>query len=378
MTTALLDDPHTVYAAMRAAGPAHQVTLPDGSPVWVLTGYAEVRAGLADPRLSLNKRNGTGDWGGFKLPPALDANLLNMDAPDHTRIRRLVAPAFSARRVEALRPRVAALAAALLARRPTDLLSGYAVPLAVTVICDLLGVPDADRPRLRDWTAGMLTGSAEAVVAFETYLHGLISAKRTEPADDLITAMVAARDEDDRLSEDELTSLAFLTLLAGYENSVSLIGNCILLLLQRPQLAAAVRADERLRRAAVEETLRYEPPAILALRRFAREDLSYGEVTIPAGATVLLSLAAANRDPVAVADPDEFRLRVPPAPHVGLGYGPHYCIGAALALLSAEAAVGALLERFPEVSLVDPAAPPAWRRSIRSRALSELPVVLTP
>ena len=378
MTRALLDDPHTAYAAMRAAGPAHQVTLPDGSPVWVLTRYSDVRAGLADPRLSLNKRTGTGDWGGFKLPPALDANLLNMDAPDHTRIRRLVAPAFSARRVEALRPRVAALAAALLARRPADLISGYAVPLAVTVICDLLGVPDADRPHLRTWTAGMLGGSAEAVAAFETYLRDLIAAKRSEPADDLITAMVAARDEDDRLSEDELTSLAFLTLLAGYENSVNLIGNCILLLLQRPELVAAVRSDERLRRAAVEETLRYEPPAILALRRFAREDLAYGEVTIPAGATVLLSLAAANRDPAAVDNPDEFRLRVPAAPHVGLGYGPHYCLGAALAQLSAEEATGTLLERFPQVALAAPAAPPAWRRSIRSRALTELPVILTP
>jgi cytochrome P450 len=246
------------------------------------------------------------------------------------------------------------------------------------VICDLLGVPDADRPHLRTWTAGMLGGSADAVAAFETYLRGLIATKRTTPADDLITAMVAARDEDDRLSEDELTSLAFLTLLAGYENSVNLIGNCILLLLQRPRLLAEVRADERLRRAAVEETLRFEPPAILALRRFARESLTYGDVTIPAGATVLLSLAAANRDPAAVEDPDEFRLRVPPAPHVGLGYGPHYCFGAALALLSAEVAAGTLLEQFPQVTLADPAAPPAWRSSMRTRALSELPVVLTP
>ncbi|WP_432835287.1 cytochrome P450 family protein [Dactylosporangium sp. CA-092794] len=411
MTTAAMDallaDPHGFSATLRASGPAHRLTLPDGSPVWLLTRYADVRAALADPRLSLDKRNSAGGWAGFSLPPRLDANLLNMDAPDHTRIRRLVAPVFTPRRVEALRPRIERTANDLLDRlaaadTDADLVSGYATPLSIATICDVLGLPDADVDQMRAWTNTLMSpppddpkAPARAVMAIERFLVDLIHRKRAEisrkgaerssgeagrasgeAGDDLLTAMITARDADDRLSEEELTSLAFLTLFAGYENSINLIGNCVLALLRHPHLLDDVRDDAGLRRAAIDETLRHEPAAQLSIRRFAREDLAYGPVTIPKGATVLLSLAAANRDPSVVDDPDAFRLRRPSAPHLGLGHGPHHCLGAALAILETDVAVGELLRRHPRLTLAEPSGGPAWRRSFRSRSLSALRVAL--
>ncbi|MEU7870118.1 cytochrome P450 [Dactylosporangium sp. NPDC049140] len=381
---ALLADPHDFYAKLRESGPAHRVTLPDGSPVWLLTRYEDVRAALADPRLSLDKRNSTGGWAGFSLPPRLDANLLNMDAPDHSRIRRLVAPAFTPRRVEALRPGIERTANDLLDRLAadagTDLVAEYATPLSVAAICDLLGLADADVDRMRAWTNTLLSpppddpkAAARAVMAIEQFLVELIRRKREEPAGDLLSTMITARDEGDRLSEEELTSLAFLTIFAGYENSINLIANCVLALVRHPDLLDGVRTDAELRRAAIDETLRHEPAAQLSIRRFAREDLTYGAVTVPAGATVLLSLAAANRDPSVVEAPDEFRLRRPSAPHLGLGYGPHHCLGAALAVLEADVAVGELLRRFPRPILAEP---PVWRRSFRSRSLPALHLTL--
>jgi cytochrome P450 len=389
MTTAAIDallaDPHALYARLRASGPAHELTLPDGSPVWLLTRYEDVRAALADPRLSLDKRNSAGGWAGFSLPPRLDANLLNMDAPDHTRIRRLVAPAFTPRRVEALRPGIERTANDLLDRlaADADLVTDYATPLSIATICELLGLPDADVDRMRAWTNTLMSpppddpkAPARAVMAIEQFLVDLIRRKRAEPTDDLLTAMITAHDAGDRLSEEELTSLAFLTIFAGYENSINLIGNCVLALLRRPELLDDVRDDAGLRRAAIDETLRHEPAAQLSIRRFAREDLRYGAATIPKGATVLLSLAAANRDPSVVVEPDEFRLRRPSAPHLGLGYGPHHCLGAALAILGADVAVGELLRRYPRLTLAEPEGGPAWRRSFRSRSLESLRVAL--
>ncbi|ASW57090.1 cytochrome P450 [Plantactinospora sp. KBS50] len=381
---AVLADPHGTFAALRERGPAHRVVLPDGSPAWLVTRYRDVHPLLADPRLSLDKRTGSGGWQGFSLPPTLDANLLNMDPPDHTRIRRLVSQAFTPRRVGGMRVRIAAMAEQLLDRLPAagaDLVTGYAGPLPVAVICDVLGVPADRRTDLRRWTGAMLSpppddpaASGRAVLAIERFLLDLIRFRRPRPGDDLLTAMIAARDAGDRLTEDELTSLAFLVLFAGYENSVHLIGNCLFNLLRDGTADARVREDPGLAGRAVEETLRLEPPATLAIRRFASTELTVGDEVIPAGSTVLLGIAAANRDPDVFPEPDRFRLDRADNPHLGLGHGPHYCLGAPLARLETEVAVVAFLRRFPKATL-DPAADPAWRPSFRSRALRSLPVV---
>ncbi|GAB7108189.1 cytochrome P450 [Streptomyces phaeofaciens JCM 4814] len=382
----LLADPYAVYARLREAGPVHRITGTDGLPAWLVTRYDDVRQALADPRLALDKRHAKpGGYHGLALPPALDANLLNMDPPDHTRIRRLVVKAFTPRRIALLREPVREAADALLdAIAPlgrADLIAAYAGPLPITVICDLLGVAESDRPDFRVWTDALVAPdparpqrAKEAVRSLLGYLAALLASKRADPADDLLSDLVAVRDEEDRLSEDELMSLAFLVLFAGYENTVHLIGNAALTLLTHPEQLAEVRAEPGRLGDAVGELARYDGPVPLAIRRFPTEDITVGGVGIPAGETVLLSLAAAHRDPRRFADPDRFDLGRDASGHLALGHGIHYCLGAPLARLETEIALAALLERFPRLAL--DVAPDAllWRPSMRSRGLRELPV----
>ncbi|MEW1777887.1 cytochrome P450 [Streptomyces sp. NPDC086777] len=382
----LLADPYGGYARLREAGPVHRVTGTDGLPAWLVTRYEDVRQALSDPRLSLDKAHARpGGYRGLALPPALDANLLNMDPPDHTRVRRLVSRAFTPHRVAQLREPVRRTAGALLdAMAPlgrTDLIAAYAAPLPVAVICELLGVAEGDRPDFRSWTDALVVpdparpGRAkEAVGALLGFFAGLLAGKRAEPADDLLSAMIAVRDEEDRLSEDELMSLAFLILFAGYENTVHLIGNATLALLENPGQLAALRADPELLGPAVEELARYDGPAPLAIRRFPTEDVVIGGVTVPAGETVLLSLAAAHRDPRRFPEPDRLDLGRDATGHLALGHGIHYCLGAPLARLETEIALGALLERFPRLELDFPVDRLVWRPSMRTRGLRALPV----
>jgi cytochrome P450 len=370
---------------MTQPGPPRRVALPDGSPVWLVTRYAEVRAALADPRLSLDKRHATG-WAGFTLPPALDANLLNMDPPQHTRLRALVSQAFTPRRVEEMRPGVQRLADRLLDALPqggpVDLIAAYAEPLPISVIGEMFDVSLEDLAHLRRWTNEMVTGSGEAagaaIVAIHHFLAELVAHRRATPGADLLSAMIAARDGGDRLSEDELTSLAFLVLFAGYENTVNLIGSAVLALLRDPALADALRADDSRLPSAVDEFMRYESPAPVSIRRFPTEDLTIGEVTIPRGDTVLLGLAAANRDPARWAEPDAFDLARPENPHLSLGHGIHYCLGASLARLEVGIAIGTLLRRVPDLALAAPVEELRWRPTFRARGLVELPVRTTP
>ncbi|GAU69015.1 putative cytochrome P450 [Streptomyces sp. NBRC 110611] len=391
--TPLLDDPHTAYAALREAGPVHRITGTDGNPAWLVTRYDDVRRALADPRLSLDKRHATpGGYRGLALPPALDANLLNMDPPDHTRIRRLVVKAFTPGRVDALRAPVRRVADGLLdamERRgaPADLIADYAGPLPIAVICDLLGIPPHDRPDFLAWSNALITpdpsrpeSAKQAVGAMLEFYTGLIAAKRAEPGDDLLSDLIAVRDDTDgnghrdRLSEDELTSLAFLILLAGYENTVHLIGNAVLGLLDRPEQLRRLRRNPAELPTAVEEFLRYDGPAPLAIRRFPTEDIEIGGVRIPAGDTVLLSIASANRDPARFPGPDTLSPGRDVSGHLGLGHGIHYCLGAALARMETVTALDALLGRCPDLRLDVPRDTLRYRRTLRSRGLISLPV----
>ncbi|KJS53087.1 cytochrome P450 [Streptomyces rubellomurinus subsp. indigoferus] len=386
---ALITDPYGGYARLRAEAPAHRVLGPDGLPVWLVTRYPDVRQALADPRLALDKAHAApGNYRGFALPPALDANLLNMDPPDHTRIRRLVSRAFTPRRITALHAPIERVAEQLLDRiEPlgrADLIADYAAPLPITVICDLLGVPEDARQDFRAWTDALIAPdptrpeqARTAVKSMLGFFTGLIERKRTEPGDDLLSDLIAVRDEQDagdRLSEDELTSLAFLILFAGYENTVHLIGNAVLALLTHPEQLAALRAEPGLIDGAVEEFARFDGPAPLAIRRFAREDLAIGGVTVPKGETVLLALASANRDPEQFTDPDRLDLRRRENGHLALGHGIHYCLGAPLARMETALALTALLRRFPALALDVPAERLRHRPTLRARGLLELPV----
>ncbi|MFE0045542.1 cytochrome P450 family protein [Streptomyces albireticuli] len=386
----LVSDPYGTYARLREAGPVHRFTGPDGRPAWLVTRYEDVRAGLADPRLSLDKSHAKREnYSGFSLPPALDSNLLNMDPPDHTRVRRLVVKAFTPGRTEKLREPVRRTADALLdaveADGRADLLAAYAGPLPITVICDLLGVPPEARKDFRAWTDAMIAPDPkrthlmkEAIGELLRFFTELIAAKRAAPADDLLSDLIAVRDGDgegdDRLSEDELTSLAFLILFAGYENTVQLIANAVLALLDHPELMRQLRMDPDGMGAAFDEFNRWDGPAPLAIRRFPLEDVEIGGVTVPAGETVLLAVASANRDPRHFDDPERLDPNRERKGHLGLGHGIHYCLGAPLARMETEIALAALLERFPGLTLDVPREELEWRPSIRARGLISLPV----
>ncbi len=354
------------YDEFRKAGDVHQVLLPDSSLAWLVTNPELVSRALADPRLALNRRHSRGGWSGFALPPALDANLLNLDAPDHTRLRRLVGPAFSPQRVAALRPRIRRTAERLLdtlvaAGSPVDLVTGYCTPLSVQVIADLLGVPEAGRADLRTWTDTMLTSYPpdraairQTVVELHGYVVNLIAAKQQQPGDDLLSALITIEQDGDRLTRDELTSLAFLILFAGYENTANLIASTVLRLLDHGGVREVQISD------AIEETLRLDPPAPAAIRRFPTEEMTIGGATIPAGDTVLLSIAAATRG----ADGNATRL--------AFGNGPHFCLGAALARVEAEETLTVLARRLPGLALAVPVAQVRWRPTFRTHGPAEL------
>jgi cytochrome P450 len=381
-------DPYRAMARLREDGAVHQVTTPDGNTLWLVTRYQEARDAFADPRLSLDKRNSSGGYAGFGLPGALDRNLLNMDPPDHTRIRRLVGQAFTARRVEQLSPAIERMADELLDQLDdhddsADLMARYAFPLPVAVICDLLGVPAESRPDFRRWTDVLVAPEAgadprKAMGEMLAYLIGLLGAKRADPGDDLISALIRARDGDDRLDENELISLVFLLLWAGYETTVDLIGNGLRLILSDPEVRDGLLTGRQAVSDVVEEILRFDSPAILGIRRFATEDLEMGEKIIPAGSTVMVAVAAANHDPARFESPDNFMPGSGDHNHLSFGYGIHHCLGAPLARMEGRIAINAALHRYPAMQLGVPATDLQWRPSIRSHGLRSLPVLLKP
>jgi cytochrome P450 len=308
-----------------------------------------------------------------------------MDPPDHTRIRRLVTQAFTPGHIERMRPSIQLLADQLLDsvadRGHADLVAEFAAPLPITVICDLLGVPHASRRDFRAWTDALVApdpanpdGAKHAVAAMLTYFPQLIADKRRTPGNDLLSDLVNVRDGSDRLTEDELTSLAFLILSAGYENTVQLIGTAVLALLDHPEQLAALRDEPAKIEGAVEEFARFDGPALLAIRRFPVEDVEIDGVTIPAGETVMLSLASANRDPARFRDPDHLDVDRRDGGHLALGHGIHYCVGAPLARLETQIAVSTLLRRLPALELDVPRDELRWRPSMRARGLVALPV----
>ncbi|MET9962490.1 cytochrome P450 [Streptomyces sp. NPDC006326] len=380
-------DPHTVYARLRAAGPVHRVALPDGSPVWLVTREADVRAGLGDPRLSVNKRHSTTGFSGFSLPPALDRNLLNIDPDDHLRLRRLVSRGFTPRHVEGLRTGIQAAVDDLVSRLAeriadsgeADLVTGLATPLPLRVIGALLRIPAPDQDRFSGRVATMLAPHSReelgaAIGHVHRFLTALVADRRAHPGDDVLSGLIAARDEQDRLTEDELVSLAFLILMAGSESTQHALSGGVLTLLTHPEQLAALRARPELLPDAVEEVLRHAGPHQTAIRRFPTEPVEIGGVPVPAGETVLFALASAQRDPARYPDPDRFDITREDKAHLALGHGLHHCLGAPLARLQITLALGTLLDRLPGLRLARPAAELPWTSTFRFRALRALPV----
>jgi cytochrome P450 len=381
-------NPHPVYAQLRRHSPVQRVTLPGGVPVWLITRYEDARRALTDPRLV---KEPVSDIGALADMPAwvlagMGRHMLNADPPDHTRLRRLVSAAFTVRRMEALRPRIQQLSDDLLdglaGSDEVDLLDAFAFPLPIQVICELLGVPVADRDSFRAWTNVIIAGASAldqlpaAAEGLVGYLRDLITAKRAAPADDLLSALIAVRDKHDRLSEDELTSMAFLLLVAGHETTVTLLGNAVFTLLQNPEQLDRLRAEPALLPAAVEEFLRYESPVETSTLRLTTEPVQFGDQTIPAGRIVLVGLLSANRDGTRFPDADRLDVTRPDNPHVAFGHGIHYCLGAPLARLEAQIALGGLLSRYPALRLAVPAHELTWKPGTLIRGLTTLPVRL--
>ncbi|MFF8838676.1 cytochrome P450 [Streptomyces sp. NPDC015130] len=377
-------DPYPTYARLRAEGPAHRVRTPEGEEVWLVLGYDMVRSVLADPRFSK-------DWNNSATPPteaeeALSHNMLESDPPRHTRLRKLVAREFTMRRVELLRPRVQAIVDGLMdamlaaPEGRADLMESLAWPLPVTVISELLGVPEPDRAAFRVWTDAFVfpDDPAQAQVAMaemSAYLSALIDSKRGQDDEDLLGALVRTSDEDgSRLTSEELLGMAHILLVAGHETTVNLIGNGMHALLSHPDQLAALRADMTLLDGAVEEMLRYEGPVESATYRFPVEDVDLGGTVIPAGETVLVVLADAHRTPERFPDPHRFDIRRDTGGHLAFGHGIHFCIGAPLARMEARIAVRALLERCPDLALDASPGELVWYPNPMIRGLRALPV----
>ncbi|MFE2878512.1 cytochrome P450 [Streptomyces roseus] len=374
-------DPYSVYAALRAAGLVHRVHVPGSGDVWLVLGRDEVRAALTDPRLRNDIRH-SATWesdGGN----AIGLNMLQTDAPQHTRLRALVAREFTAGRVEAMRPRVQRIADGLLDALPpagaADLVAGYALPLPLTVICELLGVPRTDQHHFHSWSTELVAPSSPAAAGaaageMSAYFAALIAAKAGEPGTDLMSALVLASGEQGGLSPEELLGMAFLLLVAGHETTVNLISSAVLALLRHPEQLAALRADPHLVDGAVEEALRYDGPVTAAAFRHAAEPVEIAGVRIPAGDSVMLSLAAASRDPGHFPDPDRFDIRRPAQGHLAFGHGIHHCLGAPLARIEGRTALQTLLRRLPDLAL--DAAPESLvrRPGAMLRGVAALPV----
>ncbi|MDH6112489.1 cytochrome P450 [Kitasatospora sp. MAP12-15] len=394
-------DPYPAYAWLREHAPVHRTTLPSGVEAWLVTRYADARQALADSRLSKNPSHHSAQahrTGRVGIPGERSADLmthlLNIDPPDHTRLRRLVSKAFTPGRVAEFQPRVQQLTDRLISdfaeRGSADLIHEFAFPLPIYAICDLLGVPPEDQDDFRDWAGMMIRhgggprgGVARAVKRMRTYLAELIHRKRADLGDDLISGLIRASDHGEHLTENEAAAMAFILLFAGFETTVNLIGNGMYALLRHPEQRALLqeslsRGESGLLATAVEELLRYDGPVELATWRFAVAPLRIGGVDIPVGDPVLVVLAAADRDPARFAAENTLDLARADNPHLGFGHGIHYCIGAPLARLEGQAALATLLTRLPDLQLSADAGELRWRGGLIMRGLRELPVTFTP
>jgi cytochrome P450 len=389
-----IQDRPALYRRLFEEGPVRQAVMPDGLKVWLVTRYADAREVLASPKFSKDSRRAAplhdqqeqdGAQRTF-LAEVLTVHLLNVDPPDHTRLRRLIAKEFTARRVEQLRPWIEQVTDGLLDKMAgqdqVDLLGALAFPLPVTVICELFGVPAADRERFRALSNGIAFGvdpdaTGRASEDMAAYLDELVVSKLASEDDDLLAALIRASEEGDRLSEIELVSMSFLMLTAGFETTAHLIGNAVACLLNNPDQLDALRADPSLLPAVVEEVLRYASPAGMTTLRFTLEPVVVGGVEIPEGEFVQVLLGGANRDPEVYDHPDRFDVRRKSVSNLAFGHGIHHCVGAPLARLEGQIAIGRLLARFPDLALAVEPSSLKWRTSTLFQGLEELPLKLS-
>jgi len=392
------DNPYPAFAALRETGAVHRVVLDDGVEAWVVVRHEEAKAALGDAGLSKDMHaalRASGNVVSEGLPgPALARHMLAVDPPDHSRLRRLVAKAFTNSRVDALRSRVQVIADELLDRvagdeGPVDLVAAYAFPLPYTVICELLGVATDERDHFGHELGVLLTPATtdaedrrahEASDEVVRFLHALVDAKRATPGDDLVSDLIAARDGNDQLTEQELLSTIFQLIIAGHDTTASLLGNGLVALFDHPSDLAALQADPTTIGRVIEELLRFDAPVPHSTFRYATAPIVIGDTTIPAGGQVIIALAAANRDECRYADPDALIVGRPDAQHLAFGHGIHFCLGARLARMEGQIALETLVRRFPDLRLAVPVEVLHWGHGdgLVLRGLTDLPVIPGP
>ena len=374
-----LDDAYR--AAQRAPGMT-RVQLPHGEPAWLATRYADARVVFSDKRFSRGEVRRRDEP---RMRPSRSiGGMLSLDPPEHTRLRSLLTKAFTMRRVEALRPRARQIAEELVddmiaAGSPADLVDAFALPLPVAVICELLGVPVADRGQFRQWSDNSMSTSLLTAAQYEAslgemsaYMSRLIAALRDQPADDLVTALIEARDQDGQLSEAELVYMCTGLLVAGHETTAGQISNFVLTLLEHPDQLARLQHEPALIVGAVEELMRFIPAGAGGnFARYATEDVVVGEVLVRAGEPVLPAIGAANRDELQFDSADELHVDRPLTPHLGFGHGVHHCVGAPLARMELQVALRVLLTRLPGLRM---AGDVEWKSAMLLRGPVKLPV----
>ena len=385
-------DPYPLYRRLRERDPVHRTWLMSG---WVLSRHADVLDVLHDPRFSADESNQPGfekfierrrKLGLMDRDEELGTSMLRSDPPDHTRLRKLVSKAFTPNAVSALAGKIEGLVEeqldAVAASGEMDVIRDIAYPLPVIVIAEMIGVPREDQARFKHWSTEIVKSigfsdihseraSVMAGRELRAYFREMAEQRRDDPRDDLMSGLLAAEEEGDRLTLPEVFNLLELILLAGNETTTNLIGNGILALLRNPDQHEALKGDPSLLQSAVEEMLRYDCP-VQATSRIALEDLDFGGARVRKGQSVMLLIGSANRDPAKFDDPDRFDVRRSPNEHIAFGHGVHFCLGSNLARLEARAAIGALVERFPSMKLATDR--PRWRHNIILHGLDELPV----
>jgi len=385
-------DPFSFFAHLRASDPVYRTALSDKTSVWLITRYDDVNALLRDGRFTKNRRSALTKEQLRKLPwtppmfRPLERNMLDLDPPDHTRLRSLVHQAFTPSLVEQMRSRTQAIADDLLDRvlwlGEMDLIRDFALPLPMTIITEMLGVPTKDHDKFHRWSKAVVSLTSPsptlrvipAVWKFIRYLRQFFKLRRRDPQDDLVSALIKVEEAGDKLNEDELLAMVFLLLIAGHETTVNLIGNGTLALLENPNEMSKLRSEPSLVKGAVEELLRYTSPVLMTTERYARENAMIHGVTIPRGEMTLGVIGSANRDETVFDKPDELHITRDPNKHLSFGQGIHFCLGAPLARMEAQIAFTTLLQRLPDLRLKNSPHSLRWRPSMILRGLASLPV----
>jgi cytochrome P450 len=379
-------DPYPTYQRLRSEDPVHHSPL----GFWVLTRYEDVVANLRDPRFAKEPMIAAVAARLGISPVGIGVSMLDRDPPDHTRLRSLASKAFTPRVVEALRPRIQQIVDELLDgvadAHAMDLIEQFAYPIPVAVICEMLGVPVADHERFKGWSLDLARGldsimlgpeseifkrSGQAREGLTHYMRELINERRRSPRADLLSALIAAEEAGDKLTETELVAMCILLLVAGHETTVNLIGNGMLALLRHPDQLRLLRERPELIVTAVEELLRYDGP-VQRTARTPTEDVVVGGKTIPKGEIVMPFIGAADRDPAQFRDPERLDITRADNRHIAFGWGIHFCLGAPLARIEGQIAINTLLKRFPKLALA--VAEPEHRHSLTLRGLVSMPV----